>query len=349
LEVLETLPPVKRYIGNGKLVLVQESIAVSWNGTRAVPEYIFYVFGFNVIAPNGTRTGIIGVSLNLIPISSAYSPGYIYLHINLVPKTYVQALNSLRLSVVGASYTFVNWAGYVFSYDSGQSSYGNDTFAGVGASIFVPSVSVNPACPSGEDQGLLAWVGLSPSLSIEWGEPYIQAGWGWMYPPSSLGYYFLVWASAVESYQVQPVQSPFSTQPSSAVEVAIAYQGPSTSGQQWGITYALYYPNGTVYNVTTVVTVSYNLCWNWEAAQYIVETPKIGYYYACMPSVNPNNIILAGNEVWDAVTPANAVGTPSWTCINSLLGNASMGLGTLYYYITLSNDQPTAASAEAST
>ena len=93
LEVLETLPPVKRYVGNGKLVLVQESIAVSWNGTRARPEYIFYVFGFNVIAPNGTRTGIIGVSLNLIPISSAYSPGYIYLHINLVPKTYVQALN----------------------------------------------------------------------------------------------------------------------------------------------------------------------------------------------------------------------------------------------------------------
>ena len=61
LEVLETLPPVKRYIGNGKLVLVQESIAVSWNGTRAKPEYIFYVFGFNVIAPNGTRIGIIGV------------------------------------------------------------------------------------------------------------------------------------------------------------------------------------------------------------------------------------------------------------------------------------------------
>jgi len=61
LEVLETLPPVKRYVGNGKLVLVQESIAVSWNGTRAKPEYIFYVFGFNVIAPNGTRIGIIGV------------------------------------------------------------------------------------------------------------------------------------------------------------------------------------------------------------------------------------------------------------------------------------------------
>jgi hypothetical protein len=131
------------------------------------------------------------------------------------------------------------------------------------------------------------------------------------------------------------------------VEVAIAYQGPSTSGQQWGITYALYYPNGTVYNVTTVVTVSYNLCWNWEAAQYIVETPKISYYYACMPSVNPNNIILAGNEVWDAVTPANAIGTPSWTCINSLYGNASMGLGTLYYYyVTLSNG---AQSAQPST
>ncbi|MFP3311819.1 MAG: hypothetical protein RXO26_08335, partial [Caldivirga sp.] len=93
LEVLETLPPVKRYVGNGELVLVQESIAVSWNGTRARPEYIFYVFGFNVIAPNGTRIGIVGVSLNLIPIRSAYSPGYIYLHINLVPKTYVQALN----------------------------------------------------------------------------------------------------------------------------------------------------------------------------------------------------------------------------------------------------------------
>jgi len=93
LEVLETLPPVKRYVGNGRLVPVQESIAVSWNGTRARPEYIFYVFGFNVIAPNGTRIGIIGVSLNLIPISSAYSPGYIYLHINLVPKTYVQTLN----------------------------------------------------------------------------------------------------------------------------------------------------------------------------------------------------------------------------------------------------------------
>jgi len=93
LEVLETLPPVKRYIGNGELVLVQESIAVSWNGTRAKPEYIFYVFGFNVIAPNGTRTGIVGASLNLIPISSAYSPGYIYLHINLAPKAYVQALN----------------------------------------------------------------------------------------------------------------------------------------------------------------------------------------------------------------------------------------------------------------
>ena len=61
LEVLETLPPVKRYVGNGKLVLVQESVAVSWNGTRARPEYIFYVFGFNVIAPNGTRIGIIGV------------------------------------------------------------------------------------------------------------------------------------------------------------------------------------------------------------------------------------------------------------------------------------------------
>jgi len=61
LEVLETLPPVKRYIGNGKLVLVQESVAVSWNGTRAKPEYIFYIFGFNVIAPNGTRIGIIGV------------------------------------------------------------------------------------------------------------------------------------------------------------------------------------------------------------------------------------------------------------------------------------------------
>jgi len=61
LEVLETLPPVKRYIGNGKLVLVQESIAVSWNGTRAKPEYIFYIFGFNIIAPNGTRIGIIGV------------------------------------------------------------------------------------------------------------------------------------------------------------------------------------------------------------------------------------------------------------------------------------------------
>jgi len=93
LEVLETLPPVKRYVGNGELVLVQESVAVSWNGTRAKPEYIFYVFGFNVIAPNGTRIGIVGASLNLIPISSAYSPGYIYLHINLVPKTYVQALN----------------------------------------------------------------------------------------------------------------------------------------------------------------------------------------------------------------------------------------------------------------
>jgi len=93
LEVLETLPPVKRYIGNGKLVLVQESIAVSWNGTRARPEYIFYVFGFNVIAPNGTRTGIIGVSLNLIPMGGVFPPGYIYLHINLVPKTYVQALN----------------------------------------------------------------------------------------------------------------------------------------------------------------------------------------------------------------------------------------------------------------
>jgi hypothetical protein len=61
LEVLETLPPVKRYIGNGKLVLVQESVAVSWNGTRAKPEYIFYIFGFNIIAPNGTRIGIIGV------------------------------------------------------------------------------------------------------------------------------------------------------------------------------------------------------------------------------------------------------------------------------------------------
>ena len=61
LEVLETLPPVKRYVGDGKLMLVQESIAVSWNGTRAKPEYIFYVFGFNVIAPNGTRIGIIGV------------------------------------------------------------------------------------------------------------------------------------------------------------------------------------------------------------------------------------------------------------------------------------------------
>jgi hypothetical protein len=93
LEVLETLPPVKRYVGNGKLVLVQESIAVSWNGTRAKPEYIFYVFGFNVIAPNGTRTGIIGVSLNLIPMGGVFPPGYIYLHINLVPKTYVQALN----------------------------------------------------------------------------------------------------------------------------------------------------------------------------------------------------------------------------------------------------------------
>jgi len=169
-----------------------------------------------------------------------------------------------------------------------------------------------------------------------------------MYPPSSLGSYFLVWASAAESYQVQPVQSPFSTQPSSAVEVAIAYQGPSTSGQQWGITYALYYPNGTVYNVTTVTVspTSYS-DYNWEAAQYIVETPGIGYYYACMPSVNPNNIILAGNEVWDAVTPANAIRTPSWTCINSLLGNASMGLGTLYYYyITLSNG---AQSAQPST
>jgi hypothetical protein len=93
LEVLETLPPVKRYVGNGRLVLVQESIAVSWNGTRARPEYIFYVFGFNVIAPNGTRTGIIGVSLNLIPMGGVFPPGYIYLHINLVPKTYVQALN----------------------------------------------------------------------------------------------------------------------------------------------------------------------------------------------------------------------------------------------------------------
>lgn len=111
-------------------------------------------------------------------MGGAYSPGYIYLHINLVPKTYVQALNSLRLSVVGASYMAPSWAGYVFSYDSGQSPYGNDTFAGVGASIFVPSVSVNPACPSNETQALAAWVGLSPSLSIEWGEPYIQAGWG---------------------------------------------------------------------------------------------------------------------------------------------------------------------------
>jgi hypothetical protein len=249
-----------------------------------------------------------------------------------------------------------NWAGYVFSYDSGQSPYGNDTFAGVGASISVPSVSVNPACPSGEDQGLLAWVGLSPSLSIEWGEPYIQAGWGWMYSPGSLGSYFLWWASAAESqpYESQPVQSPFSTQPSSVVEVAIAYQGSSTSGQQWGITYALYYPNGTVYNVTTVVTVSPTSYsdYNWEAAQYIVETPEIELsngvkYYACMPSVNPNNIILAGNEVWDTVTPANAIGTPSWTCINSLYGNASMGLGTLYYYyVTLSNG---AQSAQPST
>jgi hypothetical protein len=93
LEVLETLPPVKRYVGNGKLMLVQESIAVSWNGTRAKPEYIFYVFGFNVIAPNGTRIGIVGVSLNLIPMGGVFPPGYIYLHINLVPKTYVQALN----------------------------------------------------------------------------------------------------------------------------------------------------------------------------------------------------------------------------------------------------------------
>lgn len=66
-----------------------------------------------------------------------------------------------------------------------------------------------------------------------------------------------------------------------------------------------------------------------------------------MPSVNPNNIILAGNEVWDTVTPANAIGTPSWTCINSLYGNASMGLGTLYYYyVTLSNG---AQSAQPST
>jgi len=93
LEVLETLPPVKRYVGDGELVLVQESIAVSWNGTRAKPEYIFYVFGFNVIAPNGTRIGIVGVSLNLIPMGGVFPPGYIYLHINLVPKTYVQALN----------------------------------------------------------------------------------------------------------------------------------------------------------------------------------------------------------------------------------------------------------------
>lgn len=320
------------YVRGGKIKFYDYGVEEAWgvNGSSMVAENIYYTYDFEMVAPNGTRIGIIHayVSLQKFPSNAMAT-----MNVELVPKSEVRLLNSIRLGpIIGANYTLKSWAGYVVSYYSGGPE-DNDTFEVASSAVTVPNLNSNPICGSAQ-QGLAGWVGLSPGN--QWNVPYIQAGWEWA---PQLGY-LLVWTSKSGNYVPEPVSiSPYAVAPSTSVEATIQYENTTGSQQYWYIIFSVDYLNETIVVKNVLVEIP-AYAYNWQAAQFIAETPTslISGFPACMPNANPNFIYFAINEVYDTVVPG-IVFNPNGTaiCLSIMIPQNTLPGIVYYYHINLSN------------
>ena len=351
LKILNAIPVVRRYINNNLLVMDSEGFQISWVKEGPIAVYssigaIYYKWIFTVYA-NGVRVGLIYVTMYATRSGTAY---YVDIGIRLITRNEIEELNRVRLQgLVTASEINSTWSGYVASYDSGYSEYGNDTFEAITAWITVPEFSLNPSCIS--NQALAAWVGLSPGN--QWYTPYVQAGWIWMEQVSQeYSSYQLFYADEPQGDLITPVSlSGYYVEQYSTITVNIQYGHTASSNQTWYINWYVGYPNGTyvevTYNETYPLTIGAEAD-NWQAAQFAVETPLINGEYACLPSLGGGVLMFYSDYVYDTVNPTpQLVGNGTWLGLTQFISHELQGVAYLYN-LTLSNvggyAQPTGIS-----
>ena len=342
IKVLYALPAVRQYINGNALVMNAEGFQVSWvreSGSTATyisVGAIYYDWVFSVYK-GGARIGLIYVAMHTAKNGPTHY--VVDIDVKLIPRDEVYRFNSIRLQgLVVVNEANSMWSGYVASYDSGYSQYGNDTFEALSSWITVPELSLNPMCVG--NQALAAWVGLS--LGSHWNTPYVQAGWMWVgQAPQKYPSYLLFYADEPQDYLVTPVVvNGYYVEPYSTVTVNIQYGYTAPSSQAWYINWYIGYPNGTY------VEVSYNNTYplkvapeadNWQGAQFIVEAPLINGEYACLPSVSGGSLIFYSDYIYDTVNPtAQLASNGTWIGLSQFISRELQG--TVYLYnVTLSN------------
>ncbi|ABW02530.1 hypothetical protein [Caldivirga maquilingensis] len=346
LSILYSIREVRNYINGGELSLSALGFQVQWvKVNSSIPTYvstgsIYYDWVFSVYA-GGSRVGLIYVtmygskngsastySVNSDPTYSVYS---VNIDIRLVSRGEIKALNSVKLQGINAvSVGSSNWAGYVVSYDSGVSPYGNDTFEALTSWITVPQLS--PVSCTYSVPGLAAWIGLSPGN--QWYEPYIQAGWIWQSLGSGFTYQ-LFYADEPQGYLITPINTaPYAVVPYSTITVDTYYNYTSSNTQSWYINWYIGYPNGTyleaTYNMPLTITIQTQAT-NWQAAQFIVETPEYNGVYDCPPSITGGNLTFYTDYVYDTGKPTTQLApNGTWIGLSQFTSGELMGESYVY-------------------
>lgn len=349
LRIIGSLPIVRDYV-NGSMVDVESvGFQAPWirlsgqvpSYTTAAPPSFKWILG---VYDDGARVGIIYVSISAgsdpssevsiytVGQGPSYAASYIInIDVELMPSSEVRMLNGIKLEGISwASKNNTKWGGYVVSYDSGLSPYGNDTFEAVTGWVTIPQLAPGISCPSGSTFGLSAWVGLSPGN--QWSVPYIQAGWLWIPPQYN---YTLFYADEPQNFEVMPVDiSPYSVGPYSSVQVNLFYNETLANEQNWYINWYVGYPNGTLVEYTSAIGIGAQLN-NWQAAQFIAETPQYLGSLLCAPAITGGNLTFYTDYVYDTVTPTTQL-APNGTWIGlSQFPSGTLSGQTYIYRIVL--------------
>ena len=342
LKVLHALPAVRQYINGNALVMNTEGFQVSWvreggsTATYISVGAIYYDWVFSVYK-GGARIGLIYVAMHTAKNGPTHY--VVDIDVKLIPRDEVYRFNSIKLQgLVAVNETNSTWSGYVVSYDSGYSQYGNDTFEALSSWITLPELSLNSMCVG--NQALAAWIGLSPGS--RWDTPYVQAGWMWEEQVSQeYPSYLLFYADEPQGDLITPVSvNGYYVEPYLTVTVNMQYGYATSSSQAWYINWYIGYPNGTY------VEVSYNNTYpfkvtpeadNWQSAQFIVEAPLINGEYACLPSINGGGLVFYSDYIYDTVNPTiQLASNGTWIGLSQFISRELQG--TVYLYnVTLSN------------